>query len=230
MIAIVYLFSVMFGVSFALKPDKVIVRPDTFPTLPGQSRFNLATYDTSILSLVSPAPLSTLVEVLRLHSDPLLETFKKSHTSAMQGKRAMFGDPYEKRAQKEYDLMLQDYMPMNEADAAAARYLLNQSDCAIRVSDKMPTGMTACQYHGTKILADIVRRLVPIHSLLTEGFVDRIPDIKKVVHITNPPELDAQIKRIANLLGDEATAENLMKIEPTLSFTWNDIRRRSKEQ
>lgn len=215
---------------FALKPDKVISRPDTFPTLPGQSRFNIAAYDTSILSLVSPAPVSTVVEVLRLHSDPLLETFKSSHSNAMLGKRVMFGDSYEKRAQKEYDLMLQDYMPMNEADAAAARYLLNQTECSIRTTDKMPQGMTACQYHGTKILADIVRRLVPIHSLITEGSVDRIAKATKVVPITNPPELDAQIKRIANLLGDDAIAERLMKIEPTLSFTWNDIRRRSKEQ
>lgn len=212
----------------AIIHESKIKRPDTFPTLPGQSRFDISTYQPSLVQIVSPAPVSTLAEVLRVHSEPLMKSFVSSHTSALKGTRVMLpgASSYEKRAQTDYNILIQDYMPMNEADAAAAKYLLSVPSCVIRRTDKMPADMTACQYNGVKVLADIIRRLSPVHSLMTTGTVEVVPNAVKAVPIVNPPELAAQIAKIVGLLGGEDVAALLQKTDPGLSPIWNDIRSR----
>lgn len=225
-LSLVLLAAFQIELASALTHETKIKRPDTFPPLPGQSRFDISTYEPSLVQIVTPAPLSTMVEVLRVHSDPLMKSFVASHTSALQGTRVMMGASYEKRAQADYNMLIQDYMPMNESDAAAAKYLLSVSSCTIRRTDKMPAGMTACQYNGAKIMADIVKRLSPIHSLMTTGSVQTVSKAVKTVPIVNPPELTTQIAKIVGLLGGDSNAALLQKTDPSLWPIWNDIRSR----
>lgn len=201
-----------------------INRPSKFPTIPGQPHVDMLAYESSLVRMVSPVPVSTFVEVLKIHSDPILNDFKSAHKEALIGRSVMLGDSYDVRAQKAYNLLLQDYFPMNEADSAAARYLFSIQECSLKRSEKMPTDLTACQYHGAMILADIVKRLVPIHSLITTGSVEPVTNAKKIVTMTNPPELKLQIDRIVALLGSDEIAAHLLKVEPSLSVVWNSIR------
>jgi hypothetical protein len=209
----------------AITHDKKISRPETFGTIPGQSPVDMKTYDTSLVRVVTPAPLSTLVEVLRLHSDKEFKEFSADHTNALKCKGVTFGDPYEKRAKNHYKVLIQDYMPMNEADAAAARYLFSVKACALRVDPKAtPTSLTPCQYSGAKILSDIVKRLRHVHSLMMIGSVEPVPDAKVSVEIQQPKELTDQIKRIVNLLGTDEISGYLQAADPPVAIVWKNIR------
>lgn len=209
----------------AISHDKKIKRPDTFGTIPGQSSVDMNKYDASLVRVVTPLPLSTLVQVLRQHSDKEFKDFSSDHTKALMGKGVTFGDPYEKRAKDHYKVLIQDYMPMNEADAAAARYLFSVKACALRADPKAPsTSLTPCQYSGAKILSDIVKRLRHVHSLMTIGSVEPVPDAKVNVEIQQPKELTDQIRRIVNLLGTDEISGYLQAADPPVAIVWKNIR------
>lgn len=209
----------------AISHDKKITRPDTFGTIPGQSPVDLKTYDTSLVRVVTPAPLSTMVEVLRLHSDKEFKDFASDHKNALNGKGVTFGDPYEKRARDHYKVLIQDYLPMNEADAAAARYLFSVKNCALRVDPKAPqTSLTPCQYSGAKILSDVIKRMRAVHSLMTTGSVETVLEIKASVEVQQPKELIDQMRRIVNLLGSDEIAGYLQLTDPSIVTIWRTIR------
>ena len=211
----------------AITHDKKITRPETFGTIPGQRSVDMKTYDASLVRVVTPVPLSTMVEVMRIHAHKEFNEFSTAHAKALMGKRPMMGmgDPFDKRAKDHYKIMIQDYMPMNEADAAAARYLFSVKNCALRADPKAPsTGLTPCQYSGAKILSDIVKRLQPIHALITLGSITVIPDAKVSVEIQQPKELIDQIRRIVSLLGTEEIAGYLRAADNSAALPWKHIR------
>ena len=209
----------------AITHDKMITRPETFGIIPGQPQVDMKTYDTSLVRVVTPLPLSTMVEVLRLHSDKEFNEFVNDHKNALRGKGVTFGDPYEKRARDHYKVLIQDYMPMNEADAAAARYLFSVKTCALRPDPKAPqNSLTPCQYSGAKILSEIIKRTRAIHSLMTLGSVETITDIKNSVEMQHPKELIDQMRRIVNLLGSDDIVGHLQLTDPSLVTIWKTIR------
>lgn len=211
----------------AMSHDKKISRPETFGTIPGQSIVDMTTYDTSLVRVVTPVPWSTMVEVLRLHSDKEFKDFASDHKSALIGKGVTFGDPYAKRSRDHYKVLIQDYMPMNEADTAAARYLFSVKTCALRPDPKAPKNslsLTPCQYSGARILSDIIKRMRVVHALMTMGSVEAINDIKDSVEMQQPKELIDQMRRIVNLLGSDEIAEHLRLTDPSVVTIWKTIR------
>ena len=213
--------------------EKKIVRPVGFQTVSGSS-FDLNNYDASLVKYVTPVPLKTLVETLRIHSEPVFKNFSDAFKKAVSGAIIYtIGTPYEKVAQNELNILLHDYLPMNEADAAAAKYLLSLSACAIRKTEKMSKAsgeLTACQYYGAKILAEIIKRLSPMHNMLTTGLIDPglAPSVKKQVRLTTPPELISQILKITSLFEGEEIVGFLEKTDPTVVSMWNEICQRAK--
>ena len=114
---------------------------------------------------------------------------------------------------------------MNEADAAAARYLFSVKTCALRADPKAPqNSLTPCQYSGAKILSDIIKRTRAIHSLMTLGSVETITDIKNSVEMQHPKELIDQMRRIVNLLGSDEIVGHLQLTDPSLVTIWKTIR------
>lgn len=207
----------------ALKQSKPIQRVEVFPTMKGQSRVDLNTYNPSLVKVVDPIPVSTLVEVLKLSSDETLKKFKSAHASAAKGSKTLISRSFADQAQDYYNRLLQDWMPMNEAEAAAAKYLLSLTACAIRSTKEMNESITACQHHGGKILADIINRLIPIHYLLTIGTVDPTAEIKVPVNLDHPPELKTQIANIVKLFAGDENVRILEMVAPSLVGIWRNI-------
>lgn len=204
-----------------------ISRVAVFPTMSGQKRVDLTTYDPSLVKIVDPIPISTMVEVLKLSSDSTLGNLKAALSSVRAGVKVYLGRPYEVRAQDYYNRLLQDWMPMNEAESAAAKYLLSLTSCAIRNTKETGDSVTACQYHGTKILSDIINRLAVIHNLLTSGTIDTVAsgDIPKtlLVNFVHPPELGTQMTNIVKLFAGEETTRILGIVSPNLVEKWGTI-------
>lgn len=214
----------------AIEHEKKITRPNGFLSVLGAA-FDANNYNASLVKYVTPMPIKTMVEMLRLHSEPIFKSFTSNYESHVRGSRVMIGSSYEKRAQADYNVVLQDYLPMNEADAAAARYLFSVTNCSIKRNEStMPKNVTGCQYYGAKILSDIVRRLTPIHSLLTMGSLQLSPmsiplagtgTTPKVPN--TPPELIQQITKIVAVLGGTDIASYLNIVDPGVSTIWGDI-------
>lgn len=201
-----------------------ISRAAVFPTMSGQKRVDLTTYDPSLVRIVDPIPISTLVEVLKLSSDSTLGNLKAALSSVRAGVKVYAGRPYEVRAQDYYNRLLQDWMPMNEAESAAAKYLLSLTSCAIRNTKEMGGSVTACQYHGTKILSDIINRLAVIHNLLTSGTIDTVAGgISKPELFIHPTELGIQMANIVKLFADGETTRILGIVSPNLGEKWRTI-------
>lgn len=221
----IFLVISLICVAEGLKQLKPIARVAVFPTMKGQTRVDLATYDPSLVKIVDPIPIATMVEVLKLSSDETLRKFKSAHSSALKGSKTLISMSFAEQAQDYYNRLLQDWMPMNEAESAAAKYLLSVSSCAIRNTKEMGEGVTACQYHGTKILSDIINRLVPLNNLLTLGTVEPISDMSKTINVNldQPPELKAQMATIVKLFAGEETTRVLGIVSPNLVKIWENI-------
>lgn len=203
-------------------------RPLMFPSiLGGPSKSDILTHDTSMLRMVEPAKLVTLVETLRLHSNIYLGKFLEAHRKALQGKRVMYGLSYDGQALNHYNWLLEDYFPMNEAEMATAEFFFSQKECPLPTGKEMPAGMTACEYHGARILADIVQRIAPIHRLEATGSAEDVKSVKVQVHMQTPPEWNQQIGRIVQMLGSDQIAAHLTAVNGLASIVWNDIRKRS---
>ena len=224
LIAILSAFTI-FSMTSGLKQSKAINRVTVFPTMNGQTRVDLSTYNPSLVKVVDPIPVSTLVEVLKLNSDETLKKFKSAHSSAAKGAKTLISRSFAEQAQDYYNRLLQDWMPMNEAESAAAKYLLSLPACAIRSTKEMGESVTACQYHGAKILADIINRLVPIHYLLTMGTVEPTTTTTTTVNVNldHPPELKTQIANIVKLFASEETTRVLGIVSPSLVRIWENI-------
>ncbi len=130
-------------------------------------------------------------------------------------------------AQRELNVLLQDYMPMNEADLAAAMFMFSIRDCRLRAGKEVPQGLNACQYHGARFLQDIVHRTGPIHNALTFGMV--VPDVsskKKITPIVMdvPPQWNEQIAKIVANLGTEAVSRGLELVDAAAGVVWKSMR------
>ena len=209
---------ILFSVAEGIKP---VMRVAEFPTMKGQSRVDMATYDPSLIKRVDPIPISTLVEVLKLSSEETLKQFKSTHNKAVQGAKTLIGKSYVEQAQEHYFRLLLDWLPMNEAESAAAKYLLSLPTCAIRSTKEMDPSMTACQHHGTKILSEIIRRLAVLDNLLTLGTVGDEPSSPKpAVPLAHPTALYKQMKNIVKLFAGEETTRLIAIISPSLAKNW----------
>lgn len=207
----------------ALKQSEEIKRVTSFPSMKGQSQVDLTTYDPSLVKVVDPLPISTLVEVLKISSDETFKKFKKAHTKAVKGSKVLLGKSYPDQAQDYYNRLLQDWMPMNEAESAAAKYLLSLDSCSIQITKEIHLNLTACQHHGGKILSDIINRLLPIHYLMTMGTLEPNESALVNVNLIHPPELKTQMTNIVKLFGDDETLMVLESVSPSLVKAWESI-------
>lgn len=207
----------------AITHEKVISRP-TFEQVNKSGSFDFTTYDGSLVKYVTPAPVKTLVEMLKLHSEPYLKSFSSAFKSAASGKKTWVSTSFDKQAQTNYNVMLQDYLPMNEADAAAARYLLSVTNCAIRKPEKLKTDLTMCQYYGARILGDIVKRFTPLHLLLTTGSIEPGIPSATPVPLTTPPELLSQITKIVNMFSAPEIDNYLKSADPGAIQMWTTVK------
>lgn len=214
----------------AIVHEKPINRPAMFELTKSSTfgGFNIAEYDASLIKYVIPAALKTFVETLRVHSESYVKSFTDTFNKAAQGKSTMISASFDKQTQSNFNVMIQDYLPMNEADAAAARYLFSVTTCAIRKPENTKTGLTMCQYYGARILGDIVKRLTPLHLYLTSGSLTGTPGLQPV-KLDIPPEFFNQIIKIINLFSEPEIERYLEEADGASLQMWRSIKRQRGE-
>lgn len=214
--------TILFSTSSAIKQDYPIDRPSTFKG--GQDALKV---NTALVRVVDPLPMETLVQTLFEHSITPKKNFYNYHQKAVEGRYHMGLHSNKYLAERELKVLLQDYMPMNEADMAAAMFMFAIRDCKLKAGKEVPQDMNACQYHGARFLQDIVHRTGPIHNVLLYGMILPETDSKrklKPVVMNVPPQWNEQIAKIVTNLGTEVASKCLEAIDPAAGVVWQNMR------
>ncbi len=204
--------------TMAIKQSSNIVRQETF-----KGDKDALKQDTALVRVVDPMSVATLVQTLFEHSISLRQSFYSNHEKAEKGSYRMGFSSYKVLAQSDLNVLMQDYMPMNEADLAAAMFMFAIKDCKLKPGKEIPQGFTACEYHGARFLQDIVHRTGPIHNALTFGQIVPQPG-KKSITMEVPPQWNEQVSRIVANLGTSSASRSLEAIDPFASTVWNSMR------
>lgn len=205
----------------AIKQDSKIDRPDLFKGMK-----EAADQETAIIRIVDPLSVSTLVQTLFEHSTSHKQSFYNYHQKAVEGRSHIGLHSNKYLAQRELNVLLQDYMPMNEADLAAAMFMFSIKECRLKAGKEVPQGLNACQYHGARFMQDIVYRTGPIHNALTFGMVlpQQMKTPMKQITMEVPPQWNEQVAKIIANLGTEAATKSLEAVDPAAGVVWKSMR------
>lgn len=227
------LLAIISGIE-AIKQDYSIQRVSVFSGAP--YNYNPLKEDTSIVKTVEPLKMSTLVQTLFEHSIKPRDDLKSYYDSARMGKMHFGLHSNSYLAQREMNVLIQDYLPMNEADMASAMFMFSfdGNTCRLAPVKDAPIGVNPCHYHGARFLSDIVRRVSPIHTIMTYGnlFDGRVDLSKatKTVPMKTPPEWNAQIARMVANLGSGAVQTALSAVDSNSGKLWEDIKAHVSKQ
>lgn len=218
----------------AIKQDSSIQRTSLFSGAP--YNYSPLKEDTSIVKTVEPLKMSTFVQTLFEHSIKPRDNLKSYYDAARMGKMHFGIHSNAYLAQREMNVLIQDYLPMNEADMASAMFMFSfdGNSCKLAPVKEAPIGVNACHYHGARFLSDVVRRVSPIHTIMTYGslFDGRVDNSKntKTVPMKTPPEWNSQIARMVANLGSGAVQSALDAVDANSGKLWDDIKRHVSKQ